>query len=47
MIVTREQQEQIIVKFNETNPNTEQLVAFVQGMDAALKLIDEILKQKK
>jgi hypothetical protein len=47
MLITREQQEKLVAEYNETNPTTDQLVAFIEGMTAAFKLIDKVLKDKK
>lgn len=47
MIVTKEQQERILLKYMENHKNTLEINGFVDGIDATLKMIDTILKNNK
>lgn len=47
MIVTREQQEKLVSTYNEKGVNTDQFLAFQDGMLAALELVDKIEKTKQ
>jgi len=45
MIITKEQQEVIIDKYIKENPSTDSLVGFMEGMNAAMELMDKLMKQ--
>ena len=46
MILTKEQQEKIFLKYIKENPNVLQQVGFIDGMMATIKLINKITIKK-
>ena len=47
MIITKEAQEKIVVKYMEEDHTIDEWFGFIDGMNAAIKLIDKIYKQQK
>jgi len=45
MIITREQQEEMVSKYMKENRTTDECIAFVEGANAAFKLLDKLMKQ--
>lgn len=43
MIITKEQQEAILDKYMKDNHNADECIGFVDGINAAIELIDSIL----
>ena len=48
MIVTKEQQEALVDKYLKAKPrnSTEECIAFIDGINATLELMDEILSNE-
>ena len=44
MVVTNSAQERVIDKWNTKDKDTKQLIAFMEGMEAAFELINKIKK---
>ncbi len=42
MVVTNEAQQRVVDEWNKDNKNVEQLIAFMEGMEAAFELINKI-----
>lgn len=47
MIVTRKQQEDLVNKYIEEKHSQEKCSGFIDGIEAALKMIDKQLKQQR
>jgi len=47
MIITREQQEVIMDEYIKEKPSVDALAGFIEGMNAAFKLMDKLMKQNK
>jgi len=46
MIVTKEQQEKILQKYMKENHTTDECSGFIDGMNAAIELIDKLMRTK-
>lgn len=47
MIVTKEQQERLVDNYIKLNPTNLEIMGFIYGMNAAIELVDKLMKEKK
>ena len=47
MIVTKEQQERLVSDYIKLGATTSELIGFIDGMNAAIELVDKLMKEQK